>query len=370
MENIDSKIDKFLDARLDAFAKTEPKTYWPACGSQLYSYFSDAEAYNILQKIKKIRKDKIPLSKIAKLFYAPTTIRYYLGYNAITGLKIRKKYFKDITQEDIINVIAFFFDLLENMQTGDIFCSDGKNMILNNKELPELVSKVEWNKADDALQKAIAKLIISSLSMAWAINYDCMAGNGLENHGPYDVSKKFGPNSILIIREFFNLKPLELWEHSKEFKYNNIKIYTVYKNLEDIKIDYFSHIISNSVMRERLSYFYILVDGKKIDSLDEINKITEQLLLQANKQIKFVNSLSTEDKIKKGAEISYHAFKEFMEFFGENWKPEGVVEESLKEFGLEFWEKFKVSKTGTSSDKEFLRKLLDPRSDFLGKDES
>lgn len=362
-----NKIDKFLDARIKAFALTSPQTFWPANGAQLYSYFSDEEAWDLFQKIKKIRKEKISLKEIAKLFYAPTTIRYYIGSNSIRGLKVRKKYVGDITQQDISDFMDFFFELLENMQSGDIFCSEDKNEILNKKELSDLIKEYKWNIADDETQRAVARLIIFSSTMVWTLYYDCMAGNGLENHGPYDVSEYFGKNSILIIREFFNLKPVELWGHCKDFKYDNIKIYTIYKNLENIGINYFSHIVSKSAFRDKLTHFYILVDGKEINNLDEINKVVEEIVSQINKQKELVNSLSVEDKIKKGAESSYYSFKKFREFFGENWKPKIVVEKALDEFGLEFWNKFKEAKRFTDKESlEFLRKLLDPREDFLG----
>jgi len=61
----------------------------------------------------------------------------------------------------------------------------------------------------------VPRAVVSLDSFVWALYFDLFVANGLEIAGPYDVSDVFEPNHTLLIRDYYDLRPLGLWPDLK-----------------------------------------------------------------------------------------------------------------------------------------------------------
>lgn len=353
------QINNFIKAIEQSFSGLNLKTNWPLNGAQIDSYFDVDEALDMYYRIKKLRKFK-SVKEIAEMLPAPDIIRIFLQHNAIIGLKVaRKLKIDNIGIGERVEYINFLFDILKEKVNGDIFCLNGKNFLLNEKETRQILNSTDWELIEDMQdKKKISFLTVMANNVVYTTFFDPFMTGGFYLHGPYDASGKFGENTLLLVREYHNLNPKELWL-DLEMPYKKMRILAVYKNL-DLKINFVNHPITKDSIGDKLIAYKIYLDDKEID-INKIEELTELFHKISSSQTKKVNSWSDLDKVRMGTKIAFYLFKDFREKMGDNWIPENQVEKTIKEFGDTFIKKFSFEKT---PDLEHWKKIFDPRDDY------
>ncbi len=355
----DKIIDEFIRAIGEGFSGMNPKTSWPLNGGQMDSYFDVDESLDMYYRLNKL-KETLTIKEIANLMPPADIIRIFLQHNAIIGLKVAKKYeITNISTEERIQFALLLFEILKYKVKNNIFCLDGKNLILHNYEIHEIIKSITWNIPNSKEeQKSIASLTISSNNLCYTLYYDDYMTGGFYFHGPYDVSKNFGEGAIMIIREYHNLNPIELWPELK-IPYQKMRIYAIYKN-SDIKINFVNHIITSESIGDKLIAYKVFLDDQEITAI-KIEELIELFRNIASSQTKQINGLSDLDKVRKGAEISYYLFKKIREYMGDNWKPPIEIENTINKFGDQFIQQFKYKEI---PDLTHWKKIFDPQDDY------
>jgi hypothetical protein len=268
---------------------------------------------------------------------------------------------KKITKKQSIDSIKNFFNALERLSPGDMFCLKGSNPVFSKKELSSELKGIIFNKADEEARKIIPRLGVSLDSLIWSEYYDIFIAAGMDIQGPFVLEN----GRILVIKDFFDLKPVEIWDSVKEFPAKRIRLFLKYNPI-DLKIDYLLHETSSQPLSQNLFEWAVeMTDskGKKTFlSSEDIPELTAKALEIVSKQTDFVNSLPRLEQIRKGAEICYYQSKELREFFNSSWKPPKEVFQAIESKGLEVWEKFDWKKKHDEhSSKADWIKRYDPR---------
>jgi hypothetical protein len=334
-ESFSLLMNDFSKAINDAQGKMDGRTFWPGSGGQLSASYIAIDANDILQKMSGLEIEK---TNFKELFKTPAKIRYVLTGNYIIGLKVLVRD-KKISKEESINAVKSFFYALEKLVDSDPFCLKGKNLVYNKKQLKQKLSQISFQKADDQIKKSLPRLSVSLDSLIWSEYYDIFIDAGINVHGPYTLAD----GNILLIKDYFDLKPVEIWDSVKEFPFKSVKLFLKFKPI-DLTIDYLMHETSTQALAPNLLEWHAEAFDEKGKSFllqsDSFEELTAKTMQVSSKQVEYVNGLVLLDKIKKGAELCYYQLKEFREFFGKKWFPPKEVFDIIEERGLERWEKF------------------------------
>ncbi|MBU0467148.1 MAG: hypothetical protein KJ718_05925 [Nanoarchaeota archaeon] len=357
--NREQEIEDFLKAIESGFSGLNPKTFWPLNAGQIDSYFDVDEALDMYYRLVKL-KEKFNIKEISDLMPPPDVIRIFLQHNAIVGLKESKELgIDDVSIKGRVDYILFLFDILKQKVRNYIFCGDGKNLILSQEEVEEILQKSGWNKpVDEKEKKKVAFLNAMGNNLAYTLFYDTFVTGGFYIHGAYDARDIFGEGAVLVVRDYHDLNPTEIWP-DLEMPFSEMKIFVVYKDLY-FKLDFMNHPITIDTVSDKLIAYKVFIDDKeiKIDSVDEVIGVLSRL---ASNQSKKINSLSDLDKVRKAAEISYYLFRNLGKYIGDDWEPPKMIEETIDKFGEKFIEEFRYKEI---PDMRHWRRLFDPRDDY------
>jgi hypothetical protein len=360
---MNSKIDDFIGVMVEDMDKMNFRTHWPLSSGQIGAYFDVDEALDIYNRIQKLRKEGLTAKEIGKMLPHTDIFRNFMTNNGLVGLKVaRKLNLAKISREELIDYVYFLFEILENQIQSDIFCLDGKNHYLTKEQVKKFADSLQWDTPKN--KKQIGILNAMANNFCYTLFYDVYMVGGFILHGPYDVSEKFGEDTILIAREYHDLNPKELWPNL-EMPFKKMQVYAVYKNL-DLKMNFINHPVTTDSIADKLVAFKIFLDGKPI-SEDKIPGLIELFSKKAQEQSKKIREKSDLDKVRKGAEIAFYLFKDFRKAMGDDWIPENYIEVVIEKFGDEFLRKFDYKSKG-SPKKDYWIKLFDPRIDSLGFD--
>ncbi len=356
------EIDDFVEAISTAMWDMDQniKNFWPLNGGQVSSYFDVAEGLDICNRLNELKKTKT-IEEIAELMPAPDIIKSFLMFNGSIGPKVARILKLDkITIEETVDYLSFLFEIIKIKMKSNYMNLDGKNLLLDENQINEILSKKNWITPKDEEKRSVANLIVTSTHLCYSLFYDLYQTAGFYIHGPYDMSEKFGQGAILVVREYHNINPRDIWPELV-MPYDNLFIYGVYKGL-DFKLDFANHPHTTTGIADKLVACAVVLGGEEIglEKIEEVELLFERITAE---QTKRVETLSDFDKIRKGAEISFSFFKKLREAMGDDdSKLCEQVEETINLFGDKFIKQFA---DGKAESKEHWAKLFDPRNDYL-----
>lgn len=356
-------IEDYLDAVTFAFKNDLTHSeYWPLKPAQMTACFEDSLAVDVFRKVKMLKKRKVPLEKVAKIFGTPGILRNFLENFANTGLKVAHNvgWFKTSFKERE-EFFDYLFKILEKMVRNNIFVRDGKQIILSQNKL----KKIRWNKfikIDEQNGKIIKKFNLALFGLVWSFYFDVFTYTGLSVHGPYKPPlKKFGKNKILTVNDYFNLQPAEIWPKAKSVPFKKVRVYNIYQKTP-WKINFFERLDPNLDLSTNLCFAMIEIDGKSVNNLARIEKLTKQIFKTTQKQTDFVNKLPTLEIIKKASEICYYGLRDLFGYFDEDWAPPRTIDGVIEKFGTKFIKKYNRDLADYPPSK--IRKIFDPRNNW------
>src|SRR3989339_737178 len=298
----ENKIDLFTEGLLKTMARLNGKEYWPFNPIQILSYYESEAIKHFYKRFYELKDKGYSDKQIADLFENTDMMIDFLFNFACVSFKVAHEF------------------------------TDFKTEIYERE-------KFYYN---------------------WAIYYDLFAAYGSTSHGPYEITYK-DEQEKLFIDEFYNQKPLEIWEHTKECSVKKISICRIFENDTKYDMDISGRLRIMDDVKKKLKYILIIADGKVL-TLEEIEQLTTKLNELSIKQYKYVQELDDLEKIKKAIHITYYVYKDF---FGEEWKE--LMNESLKNvdfFKEKFIEDYKDDPL-SKLDKEKLKEMVYPLNNIL-----
>lgn len=351
-------LNNFFDGIKLAFSNMDvSRTAWPANAQQIEAYFSDIISITIFNKFKENpEKCRQALKQLGAF-----TLYASLYHTEIVGLKVGKIFeHYPKTRKDILDFVFFLFEIIEEKIQNKLFCLDKKHQILTENQVIKIEKNLKIIKFNNPkIKKEISILIISLENLIWALYFDLFSCAGNEKHGHYSITD----DNVILVREYFNLNPREIWNIKN--KYKSVKIYLKYPKNTNIQLDCANHINYSNSLQNKLISFSILVDGKQIKTISEIRFLSKYFLSLAEKQVRIINKLPPLKIIKKGAEIYYYRYKDFFNFYNENWRPPQQVYDRINNLKLKWWDYYKKDKNDKKTP-EYYIKLFNPKNNFIG----
>jgi len=223
----------------------------------------------------------------------------------------------ELSKEEMADYILRIAKAVLVLQNGHYFPHYSNYIILNNVDIKK--------------EKSFNSPELLHLSTAlWAYSetlYFVHRQQACEYHGGYDL----GDGTFAIIRDFYNLKPEDLWP---EFDFtrmpDKIQVVTVHDN--GLKIDFDSY--NNLYLREgsmlnTLKYGYVIADGKRLTA-EQTTKLLELISNKLNEFHKILSKCS-ENYIKhKYIDIFWYRAKPMAKFLGFDWRPSKEIHEKAE----------------------------------------
>lgn len=346
-----NRLDQFLDALEKTLETTiGQEEFWPLNPAQITSYFGDSLAVAIYKKANQLVKNKVSPKDAAKYFPSPLSIRNFLVNHAALGLKVAHNLgWHKTSIKERERFFNYLFDVLKAQSKSDIFIRDGRQIILNDEEINKIPPD-SFVEVDEKSKKTFVKFKLALFSLVWTLFYDTFATTGFIFHGSYKKNGK-----ILIIYDYFNLKPTEIWSEAKNVPFERIRLYAIYKNI-DWRINYFGREDANLDLKNNLTSFLVEIDGKVV-GIEKTSDLTNNVFQITSVQTEHVNNLRPLEQVKKGAEISYF---EFRKLFGKNWQPPKEIDEIIKKHGDKFIKQYADYEKGRD-----IKTIFDPRNNMV-----
>jgi len=273
--------------------------------NRLHTMFFVQEIHSVLERLW----DKGP-EKLGKLLWGPSAIAHWSYFAQLTP-------FIDMGREQLIEFFERTADLLLALRREDPFCKEERNVIWDESKLEE-VKGLEFVKPSPEEKRLLSTINVSLWQYARILQCNHHVYSH-EFHGPYDLG-----DSILLVREYFDLKPVQVWEEVKGFPYEKLLILETYRKGFDLRIDTFNHLYSDEPLPNNLTSFLILVDGKEFAGRDKDDFLTElnQALNNSFSELSsHISSFSPRDWFEKIIWMRHYYLRKAKELLSEDWKP-------------------------------------------------
>lgn len=213
-------------------------------------------------------------------------------------------------------VALYLLELVKELKYGSEFNENGKNIIWGPEELESNYNKILLTPSDPDS----AALLQRFCGVMWAYTESIFFRAHdvtKEIHGPYHLPEKL---SGLLIREYMNLNPYEIWEDTPLLTYNNIQVYTNYDDQLELTIDSYNHLfLHKGNYKENLLSYAILCDQRQID-IHELPDIINNMLKTIEHIHKWADQAGWKNITKRYADIFWYRKKAFKDLLGLDWR--------------------------------------------------
>ncbi len=318
-------IDEFAKAFHNAFVKMAPITWGPLNVDVLVSCLNGAFISKVHQAITKIKSKGYKIGEVTKTFSCPSTLRVafpFLIWEYQSSEPKNKAQFREISE--------YLVEILSYLAKKDIFAFQS-NIAHTNEEIETILNKTDWQTGNSQAARELGKIYNSLASLTFALYGDFFPQDSQEIYGPYDASKKFGENTILIIKHFPKIKAMEIWPEMEKLKYSDVKIFQVFKNVKFRCEMVGMHSIYEGDLINNLAAYFVVVDGIPQNSLEKIKELSNYFAEVATEQSTAYEKLSKEDLKKKILEVECYQFFDFFKLAEMDWRPTKEMLEAVKD---------------------------------------
>lgn len=309
MQKDEEKLQKYKDSLKSAWGYNDYND-WPVKFNSVMHLFLEEFTQEVLTDLEQTRSMGISSHQLALAFYNPAKI-YRIINPVLYGMK---KLGKSISYQR--EVALYLLELVKELKYGSEFNENGKNIIWGPEELESNYNKILLTPSDPDS----AALLQRFCGVMWAYTESIFFRAHdvtKEIHGPYHLPEKL---SGLLIREYMNLNPYEIWEDTPLLTYNNIQVYTNYDDQLELTIDSYNHLfLHKGNYKENLLSYAILCDQRQID-IHELPDIINNMLKTIEHIHKWADQAGWKNITKRYADIFWYRKKAFKDLLGLDWR--------------------------------------------------
>jgi len=363
--SMDELIDDFVNVMARGFvlrSKNIADDVWP------YPVLSPLESNigiprtlfpALLDTIRKLEARGHSEEAIARLFHAPSRISRitYLSYLS---------YLSPLTVDERVELFGKLILYISHLR-DDVFCSGGKNVLLDGDGVTALTAKtpmVDIAGRDDA--DGLRTLVNRIAALLWLYSemlYFYYHQIGHEQHGPYALEG----GRVLIVKDFYDMKP-GFWEFSGAFPVERLTLLSVYPDTE-ISFDYSNRMKTTEALGLGLERYSIHgLDLPAQDDIESLQSLYSRMQEAMDQAITHVQGLDADTLAIKFGEMMFYSIKPLRDELGEDWRPPPQFYEDVRERRLTPGMQKIAGKLGRFAQLEdverfrFLKGLFDPRT--------
>ncbi len=260
-----SWIDDYAKAVKDFTYDHDPNSHQPFDAFYFYPYYFDLWLDKIYRAIVLIKSNGINDKEIFSKIPSPSSLRFV--FYTIVNMTAYLKYPK--TKSRVI--IDFFFKCLSSQSKDNNVFHQERILLRSNAELKKILTGTKKIKTKSE-QQLISRLIGTLLMYNHILYNDYSTDYGCWIEGPYKVG-----NRIILIRNYPDLSPKNLWPELENQFLKDKKIITVYKNIP-IKMQYMSsHLVAKNNYQNNLIAYQIFSNGKPLNDLSSLDQLIKDI---------------------------------------------------------------------------------------------
>lgn len=286
---------------------------WPISIVEVNWYLSQFMPREVYFLIKKLKEKGLSTKGIAKLFWGPSGFIHLLYCADFT--------FEGLTSEQSAEFVENVVDLISCYRKKDLFCENWKNILWSKEKVKSMISKYDFieTKNNGDISKTLAKLN----TVLWQYCILIQIGHRAyshEFHGPYNLEN----GEILLVREYYNLKPVQVWPFTNKLPVEKLTSFEVYKDI-DIRLDMFNHLDTSALLPQKLQRFCIIMGDSKVVKRGEINQAFDSAINTLEIGNTFIKGFTKRDWVKKLIEMRCFWLKNKAFVGGVDWKPDAEI---------------------------------------------
>ena len=235
----------------------------------------------------------------------------------------------NLSGEEIANDILLHLNGILTLSSNNMFNRIGSHLIIDNDELHR-ISRSSYN---ESIEFSKALLHLSGLLWAFSeTNYFVAHELICEYHGPYEIA----PEKYIIIRDFRELHPVELWP---QFNYDDlpsfIRIITYHNSKIDIGFDVYNNLFDNTgSIAKSIIGSSIVIDNNEVVSIDDITTLQNTISHKMMEIYSHISSMSELEIAHKYLDLFWYRKKSLSDYLNVSWQPNPdyhiILDETLK----------------------------------------
>jgi len=352
--DLDKAIDETVAGIASLFTRiTYVDCFWPNPSNKGYSIFLEDYINTLLRCVEILDAKGKSDEELAMLFGSATNVfRVFVRIGRTKKILDKKK--RMYLAEKLLKC-AFF------LREDEPFSAE-KNVVYSPKKVEDILDRTTFIDVVDTHQLNLFKKLNFLLYNFCETFYWTRWTTGCDFHGPYKVDCR----KKMVVKNFFDLKPVMLWGETKEFEIKNARIDVVYKDVDWIKIDQYGHITSSNSLADNIDSFYFGLrteSGKVINDWCGLENILPSIESNIVLLTKKINSMNIKQIVAKQAEIEWYMLKNVLMACD---LPPYPTKEVYNKINSAKIKEAPILKSAKQSEKErynYYLKLLDPRID-------
>jgi hypothetical protein len=250
---------------------------------------------------------------------------------------------------------------LAEIAHGDVFRRDGTHRVLDSAAAEELAAAALWTAADTPpgqdMANAAFALSGAVQSLVWSVHFYGWTDISFIIHGPYPVTGPDGKPATLVVREFFDVVPGELWPDIPQSLCLSIRLCTLHDDTDQFSIDIFNHLLHRRALLASTRWVSLIVDGSPLNEVTAVTSLYRALVGAVRQQKTAVDALDERAVATKFVESRYYAFRNWRRATGDDWRPPAEVYRRLRDLPL-------APEPPGDASWQVLREIFDPRLDW------
>ena len=349
-------LDKLLRVYCEGIYAMDPKTALPFWDYNFGPIYGDLWIKKMLKAIKIAQEKKLSSRQISNYFENVAVPRKEIIYSLV-DLKVGK-----IKKGDRISFVNFWWNIVKEKCLRDCLV-EKSNIVHSETEIKNFLKTLKWEKSNPKKARQVGNIAMNLNSLAYGLYTDIFAHNSMENFGAYNISRYFaGKKHIMVIKQWANLRPKELYPEFKNFRFDKLNIFAIYKNI-DYTVDIYTHQVYSGNTATSLVQYAVLIDNKYfLNETKKIEELNEYLGKIVVNHFQKIQKRGFEEAKKIWILSRNYQFKNFFKAVGLDWHDKEMLERVKNKplLKTDYWDFDKYPKKILF---KFWKKCFDPRLD-------
>lgn len=197
-------------------------------------------------------------------------------------------------------------------------------------ERKEMIQNNDWRVASQVEARLLGKLVTAAGSLVHGLYNDVVTDFGWDAYGPYDNEVMNGEKYTLLIRNFPDMTPLDLWPQDFLSQYKQIQIFQLYQDVQwEIGCVGCHTIVKSGSPITGLKYFSVVADSQVLNT-DQVSNLILDLGAKAESIYREIRKKDFEELKQMVMLQECYQLKTLFQAAGVDWRPSEEMLDSIQ----------------------------------------
>ncbi|MEK6924053.1 MAG: hypothetical protein AABW54_02345, partial [Candidatus Micrarchaeota archaeon] len=263
-------LEEFAKSSYQLWQGHDPQSHLPFNAFGLYSYYERLWIEKMLAAVMRLKEVGRFTADIALPNASACRFSFLLTIMHLQNARM--------TDKRAIKALCNFFRqaIAARMQGEDEFAFSA-NFTHAPSSVQALLQETAWETAGVEEARLLGKLVVGLATLVHGLYNDWFTDYSYEVSGPYAAAGKH----LMLVREFDDLKPVEVWLEAQAFRHKRVSILAEYEGLE-CKIAFVGcHATFSRSLVDGLVRYAVFADGKQVTGRRALAELAEYFLKTA-----------------------------------------------------------------------------------------